>query len=115
MPLLLEFVRPHGWLALIAMLVMNGALCYRFGGRVLFVTVPLLGMVYSMLDVAWIRQEMARPDWDGMPDQDAVFIVGMLLRAFIGSMLLFGSCLVGVLIANSVREAPCASDPENTR
>lgn len=68
-------------------------------------TIPLLEIVYTTLDVAWIRQEMARPDWDGTPDQDAVFFIGILLRAFIGSMLLFGSCIVAMMIATRVHEA----------
>ncbi len=115
MPLLLEFVRPHGWVALISMLLINGAFCYRFGGRVLFMTIPLLGIVYVVLDVAWIRQEMARTDWNGTPDQDAVFFLGILLRAFIGSMLLLGSCIVAMLIATSVRDASRTANRENPR
>jgi hypothetical protein len=110
MSVILEFVRPHGWLSLIAMLVANGLLCYRFGGRVLFLTIPILGLVYGVLDVAWIRQEMGRPGWDGAPDQDAVFYVGMLLRVGLGSMLLVGSCIVAALISNRVRGLPLASD-----
>jgi len=47
MVLVLEFIRPHGWPALIVMLFANGLLCYRFGGRVLFVTIPLVAAIYG--------------------------------------------------------------------
>ena len=110
MPLILEFVRPHGWLPLVAMLLVNHGLSYRFGGRVLLITIPVLGLVYGMLDFAWIREEMAKPEWDGAPDQDAVFLIGMMLRVLIGSMLLIGSCIDAVLFSAKVHEGLLASE-----
>ena len=89
------------------MLVVNGALCWRFGGRVLFITVPVVGIVYGMLDAAWIRSEMAKPDWDGQPDQDAVFVIGMMLRVAVAAMLLFASFVVAILFSNAMHDRRC--------
>jgi hypothetical protein len=102
MELLLELLRPHGWLALIAMLLVNIALCNRFGGRALFVTIPVVGIVYGMLDAAWIRSEMARPDWDGQPDQDAIFMIGAILRVATAAILLFASYVATLLLSNAI-------------
>ena len=89
MPILLEFVRPHGWLPLVAILIANGALCFRFGRRVLLITIPLVGIAYGVLDVAWIQSEMAEPEWEGQPDQDAIFIIGVIVRGAVATILLF--------------------------
>jgi len=92
------------------MLLVNHGLSYRFGGRVLLITIPVLGLVYGMLDFAWIREEMAKPEWDGAPDQDAVFLIGMMLRVLIGSMLLIGSFIDAVLFSAKVHEGLLASE-----
>ena len=86
------------------MLVVKGALCWRFGGRVLFLTIPVVGIVYGMLDVAWIRSEMARPDWNGQPDQDVVFVIGMMLRTMVAAILLFASFVLAILFSNAMHE-----------
>ncbi len=102
MTILLEFLRPHGWLALAAMLFINGAICYRFGGRTLFFTIPVVVIAYWILDIGWIRSEIAKPGWDGVPDQDAVFILGMMLRGVVAAMALFLSFVVAAFLSNTV-------------
>jgi len=111
--LLLEFIRPHGWLALIAMLLVNGALCYRFGGRALFVTIPIVGIAYGLLDAAWIREEMAKPGWDGQPDQDAVFFLGVILRCVFAAAMLFGSFVTAMLLPNAIHARNRDSIPKD--
>jgi hypothetical protein len=32
------------------------------------------------VDVAWIHYEMSRPGWDGTPDMDIVFAIGLFAR-----------------------------------
>ncbi len=88
------------------MLVVNGALCYRFGGRALFVTIPVVGVVYGLLDAAWIRDEMTKPDWDRQPDQDFVYFSGLILRCIFAAILLFGSFVAAILLSNAIRN-PC--------
>jgi hypothetical protein len=41
-----------------------------------------------VLDISWISAEMAKPGWDGTPDQDGVFYLGFLMRVFLFNTLL---------------------------
>jgi hypothetical protein len=84
------------------MLLVNGALCYRFGGRTLFVTIPIVGIVYGFLDAAWIDAEMAKPDWDGQPDQDAVYFIGVILRSLFAAAMLLGSFVTAIWLSNAI-------------
>lgn len=86
------------------MLFANGVLCYRFGGRVLFLTVPAVAIISGWLDLAWIRSEMAKPGWDGQPDQDAVFIIGVILRISIASVLLFASFVATFALSSVIQK-----------
>lgn len=86
------------------MLLVNGALCYRYGGRVLFLSIPLVGLTCGFLDSAWIRSEMAKPDWNGQPDQDGVFVFGVVLRGFVAALMLFMSFVVAVLLSNAISD-----------
>jgi hypothetical protein len=113
MAIVIELIRPHGWLAFALMLFANSALCYRFGGRTLFFTIPIVAVIYGLLDVRWIRSEMAKPDWDLEPDQDGVFAFGMMLRGAIAGILLFGSFVASVLISNKIHERATRSQAED--
>lgn len=89
MTLLLDIVRPHGWLPLVALLTLNCVIYYRYAGRGLFVMMIATGIMYALLDNSWVDREMARPDWDGTPDRDAVFLLGSFLRVFAISAMMF--------------------------
>lgn len=43
----------------------------------------LIAVLVLVLDVRWIQSEMDAPGWDGQPDQDAVFLIGVLIRIFL--------------------------------
>ena len=102
-----EFVRPHGWFALFALLIVNAVVCYRFGGRGLFAMIVLTGVVYSWLDHLWIRSVMEQPGWSGTPDQDGVFIFGVFLRVICAALMLFGTfVLVLALSAGRMADEP---------
>ncbi|KAA1257390.1 hypothetical protein LF1_52390 [Rubripirellula obstinata] len=111
MTLLLEFIRPHGWLPLFALLIVNCIVSYRFGGRGLSGMLVVCGVAYGMLDAAWIEAEMSRPGWDGTPDRDAIFLLGMFLRIFFLSTLLFLSFAV-TLYTSSLFYVPSLPDSE---
>ncbi|WP_430453025.1 hypothetical protein [Rhodopirellula europaea] len=102
MNLILEFIRPFGWGPLLAMLFLNGAFCYRFGGRVLFLSIPIVSAGYAVTDAKWIRSAMAQPGWDGQPDQDAVFFLGMFARVFVAGILLLASFVTAILLSNYI-------------
>lgn len=59
-------------------------------------------LVYA-LDIQWIRSEMAEPDWDGAPDMDIIFMIGMLLRIGLITTLLFIVYFVSRRIFKKVR------------
>jgi len=51
----------------------------------------LVAAIIVMCDMHWIGSAMRKPDWNGLPDQDIVFELGMLLR-----ILLFNTLLLPV-------------------
>ncbi|HYE17658.1 MAG TPA: hypothetical protein VEA69_04395 [Tepidisphaeraceae bacterium] len=72
-------------------------LSYGVGAWILFLTVAMLAAyalrgpgvflghiviaaIVAGLDHHWIRTEMDRPGWNGQPDQDVVFMLGVLIR-----------------------------------
>ena len=79
----------------------------------LFVTIPAVGVIYGLLDVAWIRSEMARPDWDGQPDQDGIFAIGLMLRGSIACVLLFASFVVAITLSSVIQQRPNQTPTQN--
>src|SRR5690348_5436316 len=39
-----------------------------------------VAVIMYQVDVAWIRYEMSRPGWDGEPDRDLIFALGLFSR-----------------------------------
>ena len=100
MTTLLDIVRPHGWLPLVALLAVNCMVCYRFAGRGFFVMIIVTGITYALLDNAWVDREMSRPDWDGTPDRDAIFLLGSFLRVLSISAMMFVSFALTLFVAD---------------
>jgi hypothetical protein len=40
----------------------------------------LVATAVVVFDVQWIQSEMRKPGWNGQPDQDFVFMIGVVLR-----------------------------------
>jgi hypothetical protein len=78
------------WVMLIAI-----ALCAAYLFRVpgIFIGHVLIAIAVVVLDVQWIQAEMAKPGWNGQPDQDFVFMIGVVVR-----ILLINSVLLPVSI-----------------
>ncbi|MEM6692460.1 MAG: hypothetical protein AAF664_23720 [Planctomycetota bacterium] len=58
------------------------------GWGIIFVHIAI-ALVVMWLDAQWAQSEIAKPDWDGAPDQGIVFIIGVLIRVvFINAALL---------------------------
>ena len=53
------------------------------------------GIIY-FLDVRWIQSEMSKPGWNGTPDMDIVFAIGMFIRIFLVNTVLLPLSYVGV-------------------
>jgi hypothetical protein len=48
------------------------------------------------VDVAWIRYEMSKPGWDGTPDMEIVFAIGMMVRIGFMSAAMIPVTVAGV-------------------
>lgn len=55
----------------------------------------VVGGIIAFLDILWIHSEMSKPGWDGTPDMDIVFDIGMLIRIFLVNTLLLPLSFVG--------------------
>lgn len=65
------------WMAFISVAV----LCAYFGKGLGIIDGHLvIAVLVGIFDVIWIQSIMAQPGWEGDPDQDIVFMLGMLLR-----------------------------------
>ena len=59
------------------------------------------------LDVQWIQAEMAKPGWNGQPDQDFVFLLGVVARIVLVNTVLLP---VSVLALRLRRRPPRGFD-----
>ena len=48
--------------------------------------------ILYVIDVRWIQAEMSKPGWDGTPDMDIVFAVGVMIR-----VVIFNAALLPVM------------------
>ena len=48
----------------------------------------LVALAVAALDVQWVQAEMRKPGYDGQPDQDFVFMIGVLVRVILVNTLL---------------------------
>lgn len=93
---------PMSWFLFVAIAALTG-----YFGRLLGILAGqiLIAALILFFDFLWIRAEMAAPGWDGSPDQDAVFLFGVVLR-----IVMINTCLlpisVGSMIAAHRREHP---------
>lgn len=53
-------------------------------------------IIVGALDLIWIESEMSKPGWDGTPDRDAIFIVGVMIRVFLINAFLLPFTAAGV-------------------
>lgn len=63
----------------------------------------LIAAVICTLDVRWIQAGMRRVGWDGQPDQDVIFIIGVLIRIVLVNILLLPVNALGWLLSRRVR------------
>ncbi len=58
----------------------------------------LIALSVVVLDLMWIRGEMDQPGWNGAPDLDGIFAIGVLIRAFLINATLLPIGLVSALV-----------------
>jgi hypothetical protein len=59
----------------------------------------LVAVAVAFLDLRWIQSEMHQPGWNGQPDQDFVFMIGVLLRIVLVNTVLLPVSLLGLRLA----------------
>jgi hypothetical protein len=52
--------------------------------------------ILCQIHCAWIEHEMRRPGWDGEPDMDGIFAIGMITLVLFVNMVLLSVTALGV-------------------
>jgi hypothetical protein len=60
-------------------------------------------------DVQWIQSEMAVPDWGGAPDQDFIFMIGVVIRVLLINAVLLPIAFLFRWL--SLRRRPLVTQP----
>ena len=53
---------------------------YLLRGPGIFLGHLLVAIAVTVSDVHWIQSEIRKPGWNGQPDQDFVFVIGVIMR-----------------------------------
>jgi hypothetical protein len=69
----------------------------RYGGWWLVPVGHLMvAAIICFLDMCWIQEEMSKPGWNGQPDMDAVFDLGVVLRILLINTTLLPITKIGL-------------------
>jgi hypothetical protein len=61
----------------------------RFWGLLgMFAGHIVVALTVTFLDVRWVQAAMHAPNWDGTPDMDIVFTIGLLIRIMLINIIL---------------------------
>jgi hypothetical protein len=56
------------------------ACAWALHGPGIFLGHIITAVAIATFDVQWIQSEMHKPEWNGQPDQDFVFMIGVVIR-----------------------------------
>lgn len=94
---------PQTWIAFVAIAFFAS----RFGGLFgILASHAIVGIIVVLLDVRWITTEMHAPNWNGVPDMDFVFMVGVILRVLLVNAVLLPIALLSLRLRKSKSLAP---------
>ena len=65
----------------------------------------IVAAIIIILDYRWIEMEMSKPEWNGAPDMDFVFYIGVLIRIVIINSVLLTVTGIGYFIKKRLRRA----------
>ena len=67
-----------------------------FAGRGWGIIAGHVAVAFAVLwfDVQWVQSEIAELDWDGTPDQDIVFLVGVAIRVVLVNAALLPAAIL---------------------
>lgn len=91
-------VRP--WLLFVAIAIV-GAYLLRTPGIILGHFV--VAVAVAVLDNQWVQAEMRKPGWNGLPDQDFVFVVGVAGRILLINTVLLPASILTLRLRRSRR------------
>lgn len=91
----------YGVLPWVVFLAIAVATAYLFRVPGVFLGHVLIAIAVVVLDVQWIQSEMRAPGWDGQPDQDIVFLAGVLMRILLINTVLIPMSLITLRLRRS--------------
>jgi hypothetical protein len=91
----------YGVLPWVLFLAITFAAAYLLRVPGIFLGHLLVAIAIVVFDVQWIQSEMHKPGWDGQPDQDFVFMIGVLLRILLINTVLLPVSLIVLRLRRS--------------
>lgn len=87
---------PYEWAAFAAITFTCG-----YFGRGVEIPIGLIIVTTLVIwsDLQWIQSAINAPDWNGAPDQDGIFIIGMIIRIVLVNTTLFPLTLLTLWFA----------------
>ena len=65
----------------------------------------VIGSVIYYIDFTWVQTEMRQPGWNGIPDLDAIFMFGVLVRIVLVTIILTPVAIIGLRLRRRGRRA----------
>jgi hypothetical protein len=96
------------WVLFVA-IALVAALLLRVPG--IFLGHVLVAVAVVIFDVQWIQSEMRKPGWDGQPDQDFVFMMGVAVRIVLINTTLLPVSVLALRLRRSLHRAGRGSEP----
>jgi hypothetical protein len=63
-----------------------------------------LAVIVAVLDVRWVQSAMRAPDWDGTPDMDIVFTIGLSIRIVLINTILLPVTFIALRMRSRSRK-----------
>lgn len=110
--LILTDLPTYGILAWLGFVALAYVAARNVGGVGVIVGHVVLAMCIAWIDVRWVEQAMDQPGWDGVPDLDGLFVIGVLMRVVLINTLLLPVSFLGLYVARKSSDAkPSALEP----
>lgn len=88
------------WWMVFILIALSVSLLLRFWG--IFVGHFIIAGLVFYLDAQWIQSEMNKPGWDGTPDQDFAFYIGLLIRIVLINIFLLPASGLGWALSHLI-------------
>ena len=76
----------------------------RYGGcGLVFVGHLVVTALVVVFDICWVQKEMSKPGWDGLPDMDFIFYIGVFGRILLVNTVLLPVSAMGIWLRQRKR------------